>query len=119
MRVKCVRLSDSKGNELSNSSWYSVGKVYDVLELSVSDKSGVSIRLESDEIGTPALFPLSDFEIVDGTLPRNWIIVARSGFMRLTPAAWAELDFMYRFFNDDPDAMSIFRRERDIIVGSE
>jgi hypothetical protein len=74
------------------------------------------VRIIADEQTTPALFDLSDFEVVDGILPSNWIADSSDETFELTPKSWTEPGFWERFFDGDPEALNTFRNERQTIV---
>ena len=54
-----------------------LGKKYDVFTISFFSEQGHEINeiiVRSDQDGTPAVFPLSCFQIVDGKIPSDWTI---------------------------------------------
>lgn len=119
MKVRCVRLHDSGEIPAQTSRWCTIGKIYDVLMILI-EGGQAQLRLISDEREVPALFPLTDFEIVDGSLPANWIIAATTagGGVALTPERWADVGFWEAFFNREPDALATFEQERRFLSPS-
>jgi hypothetical protein len=119
VKLKCIRTRDAFRRSVSSSPWYTVGETYIVLALSVTKTNGVQVRMIGDDAETPTLFRFSDFQIVEGKLPPNWIVIAMAdeGF-ELTPEPWSRKGFWDRFFNGDVEAKTVFERERDIINNS-
>ena len=76
------------------------------------------IRVLGEEGSPGAWYPLSQFEIVDGSLPGNWQInVPRPGMLVFEPLRWATPGFWERLIDGDPNAHSIFEDERRKIIG--
>jgi len=60
----------------------------------------------------PAVFSLQQFEIVDGSLPANWVMsISPKGGFTLGPEAWSKAGFWERFFDGDSDAGIAFESE--------
>jgi hypothetical protein len=70
-----------------------------------------------DEPGTPAMFPLSDFEILDRSIPDSWVIISlRNDGFELTPLPWAKDNFWEHFFSQEPGALAAFESEYEKIL---
>jgi hypothetical protein len=101
MKVRCIKLTnafgepvfDTKGNPAQSDGWLTVGKDYHVLEV-LLDSGEWSLRIMNDEGGTPALFPLANFEIVSPRISPTWIVRwGENGYFELTPEAWQLMNF--------------------------
>jgi hypothetical protein len=119
VKVRCVRLYGNDGTEMRSSPWMKVGRVYDVLEVSIYQNGDAKLRIVGDQPGTPALFSPKGLEIVDHSLPRNWEVHIANGIFYFGPAALNEPGFWERFFNQDPVALQTFEKVRvDSIIES-
>jgi ribosomal protein S27AE len=110
-----------QGRPQDESSWLTLGKLYDVLVV-MRDKNGWRLRLLGDEPNTTVLFPLDQFEVVNPTLARSWIAVwEENGLFELTPAPWTQLGFWDSYYNGETNAIQIFEEETNKIIklGSE
>ncbi|MCV2884707.1 hypothetical protein OE749_08360 [Aestuariibacter sp. AA17] len=113
MKVKCVNLVDDKGLEIEKSSWLTVGKLYPVLSLIISESGNVEYRLLSDDGATPAIFDASFFEIESESIPHNWVVSYFPGvYFELTPKGWVTPSFWDDFFEGDKDAVGKFLEEK-------
>jgi len=89
--------------------WLRTGSNYAVQAIYFDQQQGARYRIISDDAGTPALFPVIDFTIVDGSLPASWCAhVHANGDFELSPPAWLEQGFWVRFFDNDADAKRVF-----------
>jgi hypothetical protein len=121
MKVKCIRYFDSRRRPASESVWLTKDKVYEVLGM----REGVDQKLdylivvnERDPMPTSLGFhPSESFEVINDTRPSNWEESFSKGVMRVLPRAWLEPGFFEKLYDGDPDAYSIFERERKLIVG--
>jgi hypothetical protein len=89
--------------------WLHFGSNYAVQAIDFDRQRGVRYRIISEDAATPALFPVSDFTIVDHRIPASWCARAYpSGGFELSPAAWLEANFWVRYFDGDAEAKRIF-----------
>jgi hypothetical protein len=113
MKVKLTKRSMSSVPGQKTEGWITVGQEYDVLTMYIEPADEFLVRVIADDGFTPALFPADLFEITDGTVPPNWIVVRdRNGIFRFSPQAWLEPGFWERFFDRDPLSIEIFEKER-------
>jgi hypothetical protein len=112
MKVRCInnRLTPD-GRKLG--SLLTIDHEYAVLAIYVDPRLGCLLRMVGDDKQTPAIFPGDLFEIIDPTIPRNWIAARdKNSVYRLSPKSWLEEGYWERFFNKDPDAVATFEEER-------
>ncbi len=108
MKVRLIKTADCNRHP----GWIRFERDYDVLEMYIYKDGKIDIRLISDENGTPAIFPLSDFQIVCQKVYQDWSFEAlRDGAISLAPNSWLESNFWEKYFNDDPETVSIFDNE--------
>jgi hypothetical protein len=110
VKVRLKNESRPEAISLANKSvapWLHAGKVYDVLSVEGRGK----YRIESEQSGTPALFDSAIFEVVDGSRPSNWVAYGEN----LLPERWAARGFWEAFFDGEPEALRIYREERQLI----
>ena len=89
--------------------WLRTGSNYAVQAIYFGQQQGARYRIISDDAATPALFSVSDFTIVDGSIPPWWSAhVHANGDFELSPPAWLEPAFWVRYFDDDEDAKRVF-----------
>lgn len=118
MKVRCIKLLDSRGMPASHSAWAKVGSVYHVLALWIEPER-TRLRLIGEE-PTPALFEPAMFEVVSSVIPPNWVVVSpEPGYLSLAPLTWSVPRFWERFFDGDPDAVANFEAERDRIIEAD
>jgi hypothetical protein len=119
LKVRCVKLTDSRGNPVEHSTWMTLGKVYHVL--SISCETQQKLRLIGDGLNGVALFPLDDFEIVSSKIPAAWIVVWDSSrrYFALTTEAWNQPGFWDRYYERDPTAIRIFDEENEKIINAD
>ncbi len=92
--------------------WLKVERDYHVLEIYIYKDGKIDIRLISDQNGTPAIFPLSDFQIVCRKVYEGWSFeFFTDGAICLGPISWLESNFWEKYFDDDPRAVNIFDNE--------
>lgn len=97
---------------MEKSSWMKIGRVYDVLSISIDSAARVLLRIVGEERMTPALFSMDELEIVDHSIPRNWEVHFEGDTLSFAPAAWMSEGFWVRFFDHDAEALKIFEEER-------
>jgi len=115
MKVRCIKLLDSRGLPTNRSAWVKIGGIYHVLSVWL-EYGQTRLRMIGEE-PTPALFELEMFEVVSSTIPITWVIVSpTAGCLSLAPSAWNSPGFWEAFFDRDPEAVSCFEEERKKIV---
>jgi hypothetical protein len=118
MKVRCVKLLDSRSRAAERSAWAKIGSVYHVLSIWV-EPGQTRLRLVGEE-STPALFEPEMFEVISSAIPPNWVITSTTpGCLSLAPDAWNTPGFWERFFDADADAIAVFNEERAKIVAAD
>lgn len=118
MRVRCVRLLDSRGRPTDRSTWARVGETYEVLSI-VCEEGKNKLRLIGDE-PVPALFELEMFEVVSSDISRTWVATSpRPGCLVIGPEPWAQAGFWEAFFDQEPNAVACFDEERRKILDGQ
>jgi len=75
MKVKCIKLVDSRGNVQEKSPWLTLGKVYHVLEVVQDAHKRWLLRVVGDGDNGVGLFRLEQFEIVSAKISVAWVVV--------------------------------------------
>jgi hypothetical protein len=120
MKVRCVKLIDSRNQPTDRSPWLTLGKTYDVLSVVLDAQCDWWLRLVGDEDAHVGLFRLEQFEVLTARIPRAWIASwSSAGTFELSPQAWLVPGFWERFFERDKGANEEFDRERNDILQSE
>lgn len=120
MKVRCVKLVDSKGKPQEQSPWLTLGKVYHVLSVTFGTQEKWLLRMVGDGLNGVALFPLEQFEIVSPAIPGTWIVTWNSkGVFELTTEAWRQSGFWERYYDRDPEAVHIFKEEQRKIIAND
>ena len=115
MKVRCIKLLDSKGLPAKRSAWVKLGGIYHVL--SVWIESGQTMLRLIGEEPTPALFEAEMFEVVSSIIPVNWVITSpKPGLLSLAPNAWNVSGFWENFFDGETRASASFEEQRARIV---
>jgi hypothetical protein len=96
--------------------WLLENREYHVLSIEASSVRK-EYRIASEKDGVPALFDADDFEIVDDTVPCNWVTTETNGRTTWAPAAWLEPGFWEKAFDDEPEAVAIYKQEKKKIIG--
>ena len=110
MKVRCIKLVSLEGKELASSPWLKLDGVYDVLSFTAGLNRGVLLRILDEK--SAGLFPLQQFEIVDGTIPTSWRATALpTGDISFGPQSWREPGFWERYFDGNEEARKIFDEE--------
>lgn len=120
MKVKCVRLLDSVGQEVEFSPWLTLGRVYHVMSI-FTNKNGkrcysIINRHPDGEWPQMGSHQAECFEIVSKIVPSNWHTIDYGNCSDTSPAAWQEFNFYELFSDHDPASYPIYERERDIIL---
>ncbi len=121
MKVRCVRLLNSDGHEESDSSWISIGDIYNVITVSITENGvrsyGIVCKTIDGNWANMALIRAECFDVISVIVPSNWSIkIYPNSSITFGPRAWLEDSFYERFYDRDPDVYPIFERERDIIM---
>jgi hypothetical protein len=118
VRVRCVAvISATTGEPMEKSAWLTIGKMYDVLALAATPHGDILFRLVGDDDHRPGLFASSQFEIVDGRLPRCWSAMMRSdGSLQLGPQPWQRPGFWEEYFDDEPGAIAAYENAFSAIM---
>jgi hypothetical protein len=120
MKVRCIRIFDSRGNPVERSSWLTIGKTYPVLSMIFQSNGERLLRLIGDGQNGVALFKWESFEVVTSDVPANWRIdLDEHGRVELAPKPWITLGFWNRFYDQDAEAIRIFQEERKKIIDAE
>lgn len=120
MKVRCVKLLDTRGNPQTHSAWLTLGKIYHVLSVVLGARGIWLLRLVGDTVPGVGLFPLQQFEIVSSRVPSSWIITWNSnGVFELTTEAWNQPGFWERYFEHDAAAIRVFEEQRKMIVEAD
>ena len=123
MKVKCVRLLDSDGNEVKSSPWLTLGKTYHVLSIFLDAAGNRRFGVDSQ---TPGEWPSNAehqaecFEVVSTLVPSNWRVwIHESSAIGISPAAWQAPGFAEALFEHDPATYPVFDRERQVILNED
>jgi hypothetical protein len=122
MKVRCKNIYNEHTKRFEDtSSWLTIGKEYVVLEVEVNSLEKTFYRLIGDNDNKmPALYNASQFEIVDGGMPKNWEVSQLSdGTLIICPKVWQEPGFWEDCYDHDPKALEIYKREARIIYEEE
>lgn len=90
--------------------WLPANQTLTVLAVSSFASVGSKYLIWSEAQQCPALFPASDFEIVDSHLPAVWIAsLDLNGYIHLAPPCWHEVGFWERYYEGEHDAELVFK----------
>jgi hypothetical protein len=129
MIVRCLRIFDATGRELSESSRLRVGGEYVVLMISAIPGQDVMFRVHEEvslsdrDPHYPVMWPSFMFEVVRGDIPSNWRIALGGtdspGYLRLAPGSWLRAGFWDDIWDWSPgsaEASEDYSRELAIIL---
>lgn len=120
MKIKCIQLLDSDGQEVAHSPWLDLGRTYHVMAMHVapSGKRFFSIVSSQPDGEWPQMgnYQADCFEVVSDVLPSNWRDWFNENSSGTSPAAWQKPGFYEAFYDHEPAAYSIFDRERTVIL---
>lgn len=120
MKVKCIRLLNSDGNEVEFSPWLTLGRTYHVMSIYVDQDGkrsyGIITSHPQGEWPQMGNYQAKCFEIVSETIPVDWRGWERGGHSGMCPATWQMPWFYEAFYDHDPAAYPVFERERDAIL---
>ena len=118
MKVRCIKLLDSRSRPVDRSSWAKVGGVCHVLGIWL-EPAQTRLRLVGEE-PTPALFELEMFEVASARIPPTWVGSSpKPGCLSLEPESWSLAGFWERFFDGEPEAVAVFNEEKARIVAAD
>lgn len=90
-----------------------------VLAIMFMPSGGLKLLLWSHNQGSTGLFPVSDFEVLDATLPRQWVAcIGQNGYLQFSPEEWQAENFWELYQDEDPQAVETFHRCMEAIDGS-
>lgn len=118
MRVKCKNIYNERTKKFEDkNSWLTIGKEYTVLEVRVYSQDKILYRMVGDNANKmPALYAVSQFDVIDGRVPTNWKIKQpKDDILVMGPEIWQEPGFWDNCYDADPKALEIYRREAKII----
>jgi hypothetical protein len=111
---------DPKGNPKNDSPWLTLGKSYEVLSVIFDTRGRWLLRLVGDANNGVALFDMKQFEIVSSRIPVTWnAIWSSNGVFELTPLAWSQSGFWTKYYDRDPEAIELFKKEAKNILDFE
>ena len=121
MKIRCVRQLDERtGAQIERSTWLTVGAVYHVLEIVVSEVGTIKFRLLGDDKWTPALHLSTQFELVSGLIPACWAVqFGLDGSLKLAPNMWMDRGFWERYFDGSTRERQIFEDTYKAILTEE
>jgi hypothetical protein len=123
MKVKCVRLLDSDGNEVKSSPWLTLGETYHVLSIFLDAAGNRRFSIDSQMPGewpSNAEHQAECFEVVSTVVPSNWRVwIHESSAIGISPAAWQAPGFAEALFEHDPATYPVFDRERQVILNED
>lgn len=89
--------------------WFTVGQVYLVLGIHYSPGREASFWVLTDDRTTPVFKGASFFDIVDGTIPKNWIVRSfPTGGFEIIPIELTNGFSLEAFIDRKPDAVALF-----------
>lgn len=121
MRVRCVKVVNSRGDELADNSSIGRGREYTVLSIAGSPSSGVTFRIHGDDDRQPYIYRADMFEVVRSELPSTWRCAIGTpnapGYVQLAPEPWLRPGFWDDYWDEQlPEAIDIFRAEAQKIL---
>lgn len=92
--------------------WLLIHKTYVVLAVEQYSSDEVGFRVATEDGGQPVLFRAALFDVIDGSLPKCWRVLAvRPSVLELGPAEFGQAGFWERFFDRNPKALDEYRYE--------
>ncbi len=118
MKVRCIKLLDSRSQPVERSAWAKIGAVYHVLSIWI-EPSQRRLRLVGED-PTPTLFEPEMFEVVSPIIPSTWVITfPKPGCLSFAPEEWSQPGFWEAFYDREPEAVACFEEQRRKIVASD
>jgi hypothetical protein len=120
MRVICQRIeSPTTGEELSTSSWLTVGKEYVVLSVLASPGKDVSLQILDDTGPGPSVWDADLFVTSSDRISSIWTVSIGEEGLSLAPASWQRPGFWEEYFDGRPDAVAAFEQGRDALLAED
>jgi len=130
MKVKCIDLKRQNHNDRMPG--LTLGKEYVVLAIEFLDKSSLNYSHYSNSLGDFIIYRVEDddgvvipypsklFEITSNKLPSCWVSFDKNdGSYSILPSTWTRPYFWDDFYNDEPNALSDFRKAQENIYSEE
>lgn len=84
-------------------------KEYEVVSIYIGHVSNAIVTVRVlDDYGSPAIFKLENFEVIDGNIDVKWKFRSEGSGYSIEPEAIMYDGFWEDFFNDESDAVSTF-----------
>lgn len=98
--------------------WLEPDKTVPVLAVNITATEGAKYLIWSNAQQSVALFPASEFEIVDDKLSRRWVAsLDANGFIYLAPRGWHVHGFWEDYYGGVPSAERVFEDEmRELLI---
>lgn len=97
-------------NDKIDTSGIILGKNYKIISLSIVDNSKSMFRIISED-GTPALYDVNLFEIIDNKIDDGYFAYLRAGGLwEICPSEISSEDFWIKFFNGDPNSEKCYHK---------
>lgn len=94
------------------------GVEYVVLEIFCQVNGSNKFRIECADDEVPPLFDSRLFEVLDSSCASSWrLTIEWDGSLTLGPPAWAAAGFWEAVMDEEDQALEVYRRERDRILG--
>lgn len=124
MKVKCQKIISPTGKDLGRSSpWLTVGNEYVVLAITLVEKSGMQIYIQTEHYDEPHFSSLIGFEFINQTIPSSWITKVSESHSRkvmtMLPANWNYDSFFEDVENQEAKAIKLFNEEVEQIYRGE
>ena len=98
--------------------WFNDGERLPVLAIMLMPSGGPKFLLWSKKQLSIGLFPVIEFDVVDPTLPTQWVAkTGLNGQVELSPREWQIDGFWERYHDEDPEALKIFQQCWEALVG--
>jgi hypothetical protein len=111
MRVRCVRIINPIGEEVTEHASVAIGQEYIVLSLSAMANGDALVQLATGPLKKPTLWEARMFETVSNDIPTNWRAVVRpDGFIEIAPESWLRRSFWDDFFGNEGSSEEAIRR---------
>ena len=124
MIVKCLKIFHGDREEVKKDTFETVGKCYQVLEISVSSDQ-MYFRIVPDQGGHPILVAAKYYQVITHTIPKNWILWQyREYSFCFGPEKWGNCtlwgeSFWSSWDDCEPEALKIYEEEMKIILETE
>lgn len=120
MRVECVKIINPvNGQQEAEHPSIRIGHRYTVLEIYVEGSDGTTFRVRTSD-GSPGLWGSSMFVAVDDNIPESWSVkLEEKGHLIFGPTPWLEASFWERYFDDEPEAVAVYKSELAKLVEGE